>query len=161
MAVAFDQSRANGFGGPCQKNENDAGATSVDNVPVRPLERRTGDDPVLPVIQPPVDPAGNFLQPRIPVLIRQRMSRGHLVDIGLGVQGIAFLEGPTQPTRKEGGNGGFAGPGDAHDDQYHRFGESRCHQVQRVHGAILAVPAPARHSKAQLIRWAGLRAVAH
>lgn len=89
------------------------------------------------MIQPPVDPLGNLLQPGISVLIRERMSRCHLVDVCLGMQGIAFFEGPAKPPRKEGGDRGLAGAGNTHQNQHNRFGQSTRRKVQRVHGAHL------------------------
>lgn len=81
------------------------------DIPIPLLERRARNDDPWPAQSPflkppdliptviPLVPAHPFRrgpdqrEPREPVVVRQRRPRGHLVDVGLGVQGVAVDEG--------------------------------------------------------------------
>src|SRR5216684_6314998 len=79
-----------------QVDERDAAPGADRDVAVGPLQVGTGDDARLMRRQALVDPARDRLQPGQTVLIVERLTGAHLLDICRRVQVVAFLKRPTQ-----------------------------------------------------------------
>src|SRR5882762_2836677 len=66
-------------------------AVGPQDLAIAPLQRRARDDSRSPGIGAFADPGGDPLQPRLAVLVVQRVSGGHLRDIGRRMQLVALL----------------------------------------------------------------------
>ncbi len=91
-----------------------------DDLAIGALEGGAGDDPRLLLGALAVDPSGHGLEPGPSVGIGQRNSGMHLGDIRLGMQRVAFLEGPAETRGQLLGDRRLAGPGHPHHHEDRR-----------------------------------------
>jgi hypothetical protein len=60
------------------------------------------------------------VEPGEAIGVGERNRVGHLAAVGGGMQIVTFVESPLKRLRKQRADGGFAGPGDSHQDEDHR-----------------------------------------
>jgi hypothetical protein len=100
--------------------EPDRGVAVAEQVAVGALERRAGDDGVVPLRLVLADPGGQPAQPRPAVVVVERDARPHLLDVLRRVELVALGEVPAETGHELGGDGRLPGAGDAHDHDRRR-----------------------------------------
>src|SRR5262245_49622788 len=120
MPVAACQVLGDKVAAGAEVNQPDFGSITDDDLAIGSLQGRTGDNSGLPPGTLAVDPAGHGFQPGPAILIGERNAGMHFGDVGFGMKGIAFLEGPTDPRCKRLRNGGLSNTGHPHNDQDRR-----------------------------------------
>ncbi|CAH0271024.1 hypothetical protein SRABI128_03393 [Microbacterium sp. Bi128] len=113
MARTRCHAAAEQFPGAVQVHEHHGGVPAADDVAVGTLERAARDDQ--PGVRRREAPA-DLGQPGCPVVVVQRGTRGHLVDVRLRVQRVAVEEFRPQAVGDGRAHGAFAATGHAHDD---------------------------------------------
>src|SRR5262245_44185371 len=96
MAAAPSQALGDQVSAPAKVNEPYFRPIAGDDLAIGPPERGASNDPRLLLGALIVDPSGHMLEPGLAVRIRQRDSRMHFGDVRLRMEGVAFLEGPTE-----------------------------------------------------------------
>jgi len=81
------------------------------------LRARARDNSVFSSVKAILNPIGDLGEPGPAVGVRKRMSCGHLLDVPLRVQCIAFLERPPESAGKNGGDRGFTAARPTHGNQ--------------------------------------------
>ena len=85
-------------------------------VAVLALERRATHHPAVGTVRG--EPLPDRFQPRIAVVVVERLTGGHLVDVGRRVEIVGVGERHPQPLRQRRTDGRLAGARNAHDDDW-------------------------------------------
>src|SRR3954462_8314314 len=94
--------------------EDDVGTVSTQLFAVPALQRRTAHHAALAAMA--AQPHTDSVEPRVSVVVVERLSRRHLLDVGRRRKVIGVAERPPQPLTQCGAHRRFTGPGYAHDD---------------------------------------------
>src|SRR5437870_7425954 len=89
-------------------------------LPIRAFQCRAGQRSVLARFNALSNQVAQILQPRPSVLIRQRNTATHFVDIGLQMKIVCLIETPAKFLREQFANGSFSCSRDAEKNYDHR-----------------------------------------
>src|SRR5215467_5052368 len=94
------------------------GSITDQHISIAALQRRTGNDAVPARTTHLINPGRDRAKPGPAILVGQRNTLMHLVDIGWGVKPIGILELPMQTLGKQCSHRRLTAPRNAHEDDY-------------------------------------------